>query len=351
MKASEQTRQIIISHYQKYPCAQIEDFFKLLHQSAFGCEHLLSSEDAACEYIYKEFLEKPRAKELTCRLDGNFSRVHLSVLEKGLDFRTLGRLFFLSANEKTEDKVCLEEKISVLKELIKEGALPFDPQEFEVSLSRWQKNGYRPLHHSELYRKKYAPAYRVISNKYVKYLELFSKIDTALKGGKVLLAVDGRCASGKTTLAEILKEVYDLNVFHMDDFFLRPEQRTKERFLEIGGNIDHERFKCEVLEPLKKGGDFAYQKFDCSKMELLPPTEARERGLNLIEGVYSMHPELLPYYDLTVLLDVSPSEQRERILRRNPKMADRFFSEFIPLEEKYFLAHKLRDKCDIYIEN
>ena len=38
----------------------------------------------------------------------------------------------------------------------------------------------------------------------------------------VLVAIDGKCTSGKTTLASKLTEIYDCNVFHMDDFFLRP---------------------------------------------------------------------------------------------------------------------------------
>ena len=38
----------------------------------------------------------------------------------------------------------------------------------------------------------------------------------------VIVAIDGKCTSGKTTLASKLAELYDCNVFHMDDFFLRP---------------------------------------------------------------------------------------------------------------------------------
>ena len=69
----------------------------------------------------------------------------------------------------------------------------------------------------------------------------------------VIVAIDGKCASGKTTLAAELAEIYDCNVFHMDDFFLRPEQRTQQRFAESGGNVDYERFREEVLFPLLSG--------------------------------------------------------------------------------------------------
>ena len=67
------------------------------------------------------------------------------------------------------------------------------------------------------------------------------KIDELLtQKDMVIVAIDGKCTSGKTTLASQLAEIYDCNVFHMDDFFLRPEQRTPERFAEDGGNVDNE---------------------------------------------------------------------------------------------------------------
>lgn len=36
---------------------------------------------------------------------------------------------------------------------------------------------------------------------------------------RVLVAIDGRCAAGKTTLAASLQAQLGCNVFHVDDFF------------------------------------------------------------------------------------------------------------------------------------
>ena len=49
-------------------------------------------------------------------------------------------------------------------------------------------------------------------------------------GGTVLVAIEGRCASGKSTLAAQLSEHYNCPLIHMDEFFLRPEQRTPSRY-------------------------------------------------------------------------------------------------------------------------
>ena len=35
----------------------------------------------------------------------------------------------------------------------------------------------------------------------------------------VLVAIDGNCTAGKTTLADKLLTEFDCNVFHMDEFF------------------------------------------------------------------------------------------------------------------------------------
>jgi len=50
----------------------------------------------------------------------------------------------------------------------------------------------------------------------------------------ILIAIDGKCASGKTTLGLYLKNNLDANLFHMDDFFLQKHQRTEERLAEVG---------------------------------------------------------------------------------------------------------------------
>ena len=118
----------------------------------------------------------------------------------------------------------------------------------------------------------------------------------------MIIGVAGGTGSGKTTLAEKLSRIYDCNVFHMDDFFLRPEQRTPERFAEAGGNVDRERFLSEVLTPLSEGRAVEYSRFNCSTQKLEAPVTVEQKPLTIVEGAYSMHPELARFYDLSVFL-------------------------------------------------
>lgn len=174
------------------------------------------------------------------------------------------------------------------------------------------------------------------------------KINELLKKkDKVIIAIDGRCASGKTTLANKLSEIYDCNVFHMDDFFLRPEQRTKERLGMPGENVDYERFREEVLKPVLEGKDFAYRPFDCKSFGYKKAVNVKMKKINIVEGSYSMHPSLEFAYDFSVFSDISPQKQKKRIKKRNKDNSKVFFEMWIPLEERYFAEMNVRERCDI----
>lgn len=168
---------------------------------------------------------------------------------------------------------------------------------------------------------------------------------------QLIIAIDGRCASGKTTLALKLQEQYDLNVIHMDHFFLRMEQRTKERLNTAGENIDHERFLEEVLLPLREGKAFEYCPYDCGTGRLAKPIPVTPKGINIVEGSYSCHKELWKYYDVKLFLSVKKDEQLRRItLREGKEKVEVFKNKWIPMEEKYFSAYEIDRRCDYCFE-
>ena len=165
----------------------------------------------------------------------------------------------------------------------------------------------------------------------------------------VILAIDGSAAAGKSTLAERLGNLWDCNVFHMDDFFLRPEQRTAERFAQPGGNVDYERFREEVLLPLQTGKPFSYRPYDCSTGTLAEPVAVTPKRINVIEGSYSHHPCFGDAYDLRLFLEVTPQRQRERILKRPAFLHRRFFEEWIPMENRYHEAFGIAAASDLQV--
>lgn len=80
------------------------------------------------------------------------------------------------------------------------------------------------------------------SNNFNHFLETLSLAPTDILG------IDGPCGSGKTTLANHIANLYDVDVIHLDDFFLPLELRTSSRLSEIGGNVHYERFYTQVIQ-------------------------------------------------------------------------------------------------------
>lgn len=180
--------------------------------------------------------------------------------------------------------------------------------------------------------------------------KLIKKIQT-LDKPRIIIAIDGRCASGKTTLAHELQKELNCSVIHADSFFLRPEQRTEARINTAGGNIDYERLENEVLIPLRIGTDFSYRPYDCRTQSLLPPVAVKKNRINIVEGAYSYNPHLTKYYDFIVFMTVDPSEQLKRIEHRNGTEGLTVFKEkWIPLEEKYFRECNIKEQSDFIIK-
>ena len=167
-----------------------------------------------------------------------------------------------------------------------------------------------------------------------------------------LIAIDGKSGSGKTSLAKGLAKIIDCNVFHMDDFFLTPNLRTPERLLEIGGNVDYERFEIEILKNILLEKPFKYKKYNCFNSSMINSEEIVPKKYNIIEGCYSMHPKLIDYYNYKIFLYIDKEVQKERILlREGEEKLNLFLNEWIPKENKYFDTYKIKEKCDLIINN
>lgn len=181
--------------------------------------------------------------------------------------------------------------------------------------------------------------------------DFFAELDALLKKNKpLIIAIDGNCGSGKTTLANRIAELHDCAVFHTDDFFLRPSQRTPERYAEPGGNFDRERFYEEVLVPIKAGKDVSLRRFSCKEWSLLPPTAIAYRPLCVIEGSYSLHPLLRGSYDYRLALRTDYPSQIRRLNLRAGTDTEEYKQRWIPLETAYFEGTDVYSCADMVID-
>lgn len=358
--------EILCSHLARYPQMELVDAVKLLFQSEFGGGHMIANPAKSLAWIRQEWANQPagmaperdaagRSEQMPYgqtasvleAIGGGICRLYLSALEEGFLPETLNQMFVQTADRKIGRRERFEQKLEALVKGCEQGIFPFDPAGVRAYLDAYRAQGYPPVSHSSAYRDAYHPAYRVVAECYARYYPVFLAIDRALvaaEGRQVVVAVDGMCGSGKSTLGRLLAEVYDCNLLHMDDFFLRPEQRTEARLAETGGNVDYERFQEEVLAHLADPGGFSYQVFDCSVRRLGRVVRVPYKQLNIIEGAYSQHPYFGDVYDLRFYYGIDPQEQESRILKRNgPAMLERFRNEWIPMEMKYLETYQIKE--------
>ncbi|HSN94109.1 MAG TPA: hypothetical protein VLR89_03490 [Anaerolineaceae bacterium] len=166
----------------------------------------------------------------------------------------------------------------------------------------------------------------------------------------VVIAIDGRAASGKTTLARQLAKDYGGRLVHMDDFYLPQELRTEKRLAEPGGNLHYERFITDVLPGLRNLGGSSYQIFDCSQMQMGECRNLAPGRFTIVEGAYALHPKLGRYYDLSLFLSCPNETQVDRVEARNPLKLEQFMERWIPLEETYFNAFGVEETVDFFIQ-
>jgi len=180
---------------------------------------------------------------------------------------------------------------------------------------------------------------------------IIEKINELLKtGGQVFVAIDGDAAAGKSTLGGELAAHFNCPLIQMDDFFLPPALRTPARMAEAGGNVDYERFKKEVLEPLLDGQPFSFRPFDCKVMDFVDEKSYKPSSLTIIEGAYSLHPSLNEAYSFKIFMQIDKEEQKKRILTRNgEEMLEKFLNIWIPMEKRYHEAFNVRQMCDVVI--
>lgn len=174
--------------------------------------------------------------------------------------------------------------------------------------------------------------------------------DRPVRDGICVIAIDGRSAAGKSTLAEQLAQKLGAGIVHMDDFFLPAPLRTSARLAQPGGNVHYERFEEQVLPFLSAPAAFSYGVFDCSLMALSGERTVAASPFRIVEGAYSCHPLFESYMQLRVFADIDAQTQLLRISARNGEAAAKVFAaRWIPMEERYFAAFGIREKADLIL--
>ena len=160
---------LIINHLKLRPLALPRDIYKLLYQGVFGVGHIIS--DHAWEVLVEEagridlgdHVDDPLFEPVSP--DGFMVRVNLrQYINMGWDLETLFRVMKESAKVQGEKEVFLD-YWGHFKELVNEGKLEFSLSDIRSLDESIERDGVKPMHHTEAYREAYYPAYRVVVQK------------------------------------------------------------------------------------------------------------------------------------------------------------------------------------------
>ena len=182
-------------------------------------------------------------------------------------------------------------------------------------------------------------------------VEKLSNFLSAHPDHPVLVALDGRCGSGKTTLAAQLAERFPgSRTILTDDYYLPPAQRVPGWETLPCANMDLKRLRAEVLNPARAGQPFSYLAYSCREGAYLPPVSCQPARLVIVEGSYSHHPALADCYDLRVFVTCSKAEQTRRLQAREGARYPAFAQRWIPLEEGYFAKYSIEESADLILD-
>lgn len=173
-------------------------------------------------------------------------------------------------------------------------------------------------------------------------------------GARMLVAIDGAGGSGKTSLAAaVAGYLGDCAVVHGDDFYRPMSDREREQLdAEQGYHryFDWQRLRAQVLEPLRAGQPARYEIYDWAAGQLGDWQEIPPSDVVIVEGVYSMRPELFPYYDLTIYVD-TPRETCLQRLQERGQDSRKWISRWRAAEDYYIDTTQPQNRAALVVKN
>ena len=137
----------------------------------------------------------------------------------------------------------------------------------------------------------------------------------------IVVAVDGRSGTGKSTLSAWIAARVGATLVDQDDFYAGGNIHDWRRLSppeKADRVIEWRRVRDEVLQPLRGGLPARWHPFDWEAMEGLAaePIMARPADIVLLDGAYSSRPELGDLIDLSILVVLADGVRRERLRQR-----------------------------------
>jgi hypothetical protein len=168
-------QEVILGHLTRYPYMHVQDLYKLLLQSARGCEHGVGDIGKARTWLEREVTvpdggpDEPLVDPIST--DGFIVRLHLRpYLQAGKDIDQLLIAFVRTAREHRGSSDILVQYGKLAGNMAEDGLIPFHAEDILSYWSDQESQGFKAVHHSEIYQKLYRPSYRVIDRQFLEEL-------------------------------------------------------------------------------------------------------------------------------------------------------------------------------------
>lgn len=201
--------------------------------------------------------------------------------------------------------------------------------------------------------------------------KLATRIQQIQSPHPVRVAIDGVDASGKTFLADELIESLEGNhrqiIQASADNFHNPKSLRwcRGSLSPEGFYYDSYNYKAlisNLLEPLNHEGDRIIHTavFDMVTDHPVssPPIIVEDDAILILDGIFLLRPELMPFWDLSIYLVIDFAFSMSRGIARDTKLigsqeeAERRYRErYVPGQRLYHHEENPLDKADILIDN
>ncbi len=189
----------------------------------------------------------------------------------------------------------------------------------------------------------------------LKQLNRLIAAEAARLDGPVLVALDGRSGTGKSTVAAEIAALHQGQVIAADDFWSGADPGELQRLTPAERAdvcIDWRRLRRVVLEPLCSGRTARWQTFNwetgagLSDHELICPPVP----VVVVDGVYSARPELAELINISVLVTLEDRLRKVRLVRREGEAyMTRWHSLWDPAEDYYFASVRPPESFDVVL--